>query len=335
MAVGETLSARLLTALLGKRGRPAAFRDVLEVLRHRRPARPRPAGPAGPARGLRPLAGGAWPGCPVGDPGLSGQGPGRCGHHPGPGRLRHHRHPAGGGPRCGGGADLERRGRHPQRRPQPGARRPADPTAEPARGRGPVGLRGQGAACRFPRPGGPGRVPPGAGQHPAGPDRGRTEIRLQAPAREPGEITSVAYKEGVCCLRLPPAQESDLFERMFQAANRLQEAGASLYGLLATPDGGLLVARAERRTARRCCATWRPRTWPSSGAGPWSPWSGKASGLPPAVPWACSPPWKANRSRPSLLGTRVFRSRSWSLKPDWVNSFPELHRHCVEKVALI
>jgi len=77
------------------------------------------------------------------------------------------------------------------------------------------------------------------------PGGGRTEIRAQAPPREPGEITSVAYKEGVCCLRLPPAQESDLFERLFQAASRLQEAGASLYGLLATPDGGLLVARTE------------------------------------------------------------------------------------------
>jgi aspartokinase len=71
---------------------------------------------------------------------------------------------------------------------------------------------------------------------------GRTEIRTEAPPRVPGEITSVAYKEGVSCLRLPPAQEP---ERLFQAATRLLEAGASLYGLLATPDGGLLVARGE------------------------------------------------------------------------------------------
>jgi aspartate kinase len=71
---------------------------------------------------------------------------------------------------------------------------------------------------------------------------GRTEIRLEAPPRQPGEITSVAYKEGVSCLRLPPAQEPEL---LFQAATRLLEAGASLYGLLATPDGGLLVARGE------------------------------------------------------------------------------------------
>jgi aspartate kinase len=74
------------------------------------------------------------------------------------------------------------------------------------------------------------------------PQGGRTEIRLEGPPRLAGEITSVAYKEGVSCLRLPPAQEP---ERLFQAATRLLEAGASLYGLLATPDGGLLVARAE------------------------------------------------------------------------------------------
>jgi aspartokinase len=77
------------------------------------------------------------------------------------------------------------------------------------------------------------------------PTGGRTEIRLEAPARDPGEITSVAYKEGVCCLRLPPAQETELFERMLQASTALLEAGASLYGLLATPDGGLLVTRTE------------------------------------------------------------------------------------------
>jgi aspartate kinase len=69
---------------------------------------------------------------------------------------------------------------------------------------------------------------------------GRTEIRAEAPPRRPGEITSVAYKEGVSCLR--QAEEPEL---LFQAATRLLEAGASLYGLLATPDGGLLVARAE------------------------------------------------------------------------------------------
>jgi len=80
------------------------------------------------------------------------------------------------------------------------------------------------------------------------PQGSRTEIRSEAPRREPGEITSVAYKEGVSCLRLPPAQDPDL---LFQAATRLLEAGASLYGLLATPDGGLLVTRAETAASEK------------------------------------------------------------------------------------
>lgn len=74
------------------------------------------------------------------------------------------------------------------------------------------------------------------------PEAGGTVIRAEAPARLPGSITSVAYKEGVSCLRLPPAED---FGPLFEASARLQEAGATLYGLLATPDGGLLVARAE------------------------------------------------------------------------------------------
>jgi len=71
---------------------------------------------------------------------------------------------------------------------------------------------------------------------------GRTEILTAAPSRRPGEITSVAYKEGVSCLRVPPAEDAEL---LFQASTRLLEAGASLYGLLVTPDVGLLVAKAE------------------------------------------------------------------------------------------
>jgi aspartate kinase len=77
------------------------------------------------------------------------------------------------------------------------------------------------------------------------PDGGRTVISAEPPRREPGEVTSVAYKEGISCLRLAAAQESDQYERLFQASSRLQEAGATCYGLLASPDGGLLVTRAE------------------------------------------------------------------------------------------
>ncbi len=74
------------------------------------------------------------------------------------------------------------------------------------------------------------------------PTASRTEIRVQAPERSPGEITSVAYKEGLACLRLPPARD---LEPLFTAALRLQEAGATRYGLLSSPDGSLLVVRPE------------------------------------------------------------------------------------------
>jgi aspartate kinase len=78
------------------------------------------------------------------------------------------------------------------------------------------------------------------------PAASRTEIRVQAPARRPGEITSVAYKEGLACLRLPPTRD---LEPLFHAALRLQEAGTSRYGLLSTPDGSLLVVRPETSAA--------------------------------------------------------------------------------------
>ncbi len=74
------------------------------------------------------------------------------------------------------------------------------------------------------------------------PEASRTEICVHAPERYPGEITSVAYKEGLACLRLPPARD---LEPLFSAALRLQEAGAVRYGLLSTPDGSLLVVRPE------------------------------------------------------------------------------------------
>ncbi len=79
------------------------------------------------------------------------------------------------------------------------------------------------------------------------PDGCRTLILREAPPRRPGEITSVAYKEGVWALRLPA--EADL-ERLADAAFRLQETGAARYGLLATPEGGLLLVRPETEAAR-------------------------------------------------------------------------------------
>jgi len=78
------------------------------------------------------------------------------------------------------------------------------------------------------------------------PQASRTEILVHAPERRSGEITSVAYKEGLVCLRLSPSRDLD---PLFQAALRLEEAGAMRYGMLSTPDGSLLVVRPETPAA--------------------------------------------------------------------------------------
>lgn len=75
------------------------------------------------------------------------------------------------------------------------------------------------------------------------PQASRTVIQNTPPARRPGEITSVAYKEGLACLRFPPSQDLDA---VFMAVSRLQDAGATRYGLLSTPEGTLLVVRPEQ-----------------------------------------------------------------------------------------
>ncbi len=78
------------------------------------------------------------------------------------------------------------------------------------------------------------------------PEASRTVI-LKAPTiRGAGEITSVAYKEGLTCLRFSPDRELDA---VFQAVAHLQESGASRYGLLSTPEGSLLVVRPEQPSA--------------------------------------------------------------------------------------
>ena len=74
------------------------------------------------------------------------------------------------------------------------------------------------------------------------PAASRTEILASLSAPTPGLITSVAYKEGLVCLHFPPARDLDA---VFQAAAELQDAGAVRYGLLNTPEGSLLVVRPE------------------------------------------------------------------------------------------
>lgn len=84
------------------------------------------------------------------------------------------------------------------------------------------------------------------------PGGSRTAILREVHTRRPGEITSVAYKEGLWAVRLPA--EADL-ERLADAASRLQEAGAVRYGLLATPEGGLLLVRPETEAALHLVGT--------------------------------------------------------------------------------
>lgn len=248
MAVGETLAAHLLAALLRHRGRAAAFRDALEVMRtddrhgRARPDRPGLLGACGPWKEALDR-GALWV-----TQGFLGTAPngavttlGRGGSDTSATLLGE----ALGADEVQIWTDVD-------------GILSADPSLVPQARPIPVmSLREAAALSAF-----GGKVLHADSLAPVSRSGfrlvlantlqqagGRTEIRAQAPRRAPGEITSVAYKEGVCCLRLPPAPEPDLFERLFQAATRLQEAGAALYGLLATPDGGLLVARAETASA--------------------------------------------------------------------------------------
>ncbi len=253
LAVGETLSAQLLAALLRRRGRPGQFRDVLEVMRtDARHGRARPDRAAlreacGPWRDG--LAGGAlWV-----TQGFLGQAPGGAVTTLGRGGSDTSATLLG---EALGAAEV-------QIWTDVDGVLSADPSLVPEARPIPVmSLREAAALSAFgakvlhadslqPVHRAGLRLVVGNTRRPTG---GRTEIRAEAPTRAPGEVTSVAYKEGITCLRLPSAQEPDLFERLFQAATRLQEAGATCYGLLATADGGLLVVRPETPGAQAVLA---------------------------------------------------------------------------------
>lgn len=70
----------------------------------------------------------------------------------------------------------------------------------------------------------------------------RTLISGARPARLPGSVASVAYKEGLHLLRLPAAASLD---GLAAADAELRAAGAQRYGAIAGPEGMLLVLRAE------------------------------------------------------------------------------------------
>lgn len=78
------------------------------------------------------------------------------------------------------------------------------------------------------------------------PDASRTAILRSEILRGPGEVSSVAYKEGVVTVRLPPGFG---LEDLATLASRLEEAGARRYGLLSHQEGSLLVLRPETAAA--------------------------------------------------------------------------------------
>jgi aspartate kinase len=78
------------------------------------------------------------------------------------------------------------------------------------------------------------------------PEASRTEILTDVGVRKGALITSVAYKEGLVGIHFPPARDLDA---VFQAASDLQDAGAVRYGLLCTPEGSLLAVRPEHPDA--------------------------------------------------------------------------------------
>ena len=74
------------------------------------------------------------------------------------------------------------------------------------------------------------------------PEASRTLILPAPPLREAGEVTSVAYKEGLTLARLPAGTRLD---ELLTLAAGLEECGARRFGLLANPEGALLALLPE------------------------------------------------------------------------------------------
>jgi aspartokinase len=73
-----------------------------------------------------------------------------------------------------------------------------------------------------------------------------TRISRTAPWREPGTVASVAYKEGLHLLRLPPTED---LEALAATDRALREAGVRRLGAILGPEGTLLVLLAESEAA--------------------------------------------------------------------------------------
>jgi aspartate kinase len=81
--------------------------------------------------------------------------------------------------------------------------------------------------------------------------RASTRLTRTAPPREPGSVASVAYKEGLHLLHLPPTED---LEALASADRQLREAGVHRHGAILGPEGTLLVLRAESEPAVRALA---------------------------------------------------------------------------------
>ena len=332
LAVGETLSAHLLAALLRHRGRPAAFRDVLEVMRtDARHGRARPDRHA-----LRQACAG-WKAA-------LGQGSlwitqGFLGSAPNGAVTTLGR----------GGSDTSATllgealdASEVQIWTDVDGVLSADPSLVPlARPIPAMSLREAAALSAFGA-----KVLHPDSLAPVGragyrlvvanthrPEGGRTQIQAEPPKRDPGEVTSVAYKEGVCCLRLAPAQETGLCERLSRAANRLQGAGASLYGLLATPDGGLLVVRTETAEAEAVLEDLK-----ASGLALEQGWAvvalvGEGLRAAPGRALALLAPLEGEPIAAILAGDTGVSMAFLVPENRLADLVPKLHSHCVEKAG--
>jgi aspartate kinase len=84
------------------------------------------------------------------------------------------------------------------------------------------------------------------------PGASRTEILPVPPARIPGAVTSVAYKEGISLLRFPASAGLDA---PLEVARGLEEAGALRFGLISSPGGTLLAVRPDTPAATELLRT--------------------------------------------------------------------------------
>lgn len=242
LAVGETLSARLLTALLRSQGRPARFEEAGTVLKtDGRHGQARPLPPATLRRAAEPWRRAIEAGALLVTQGFLGAGPegavttlGRGGSDTSATLL---------GEALGAGevqiwTDVDGvlsadPGLVPEARPLP-VLSLAEATALSAFGAKVLHADSLAPLAR-------------AGfrllvANTLRPEASRTLILPEAPLRAPGEVTSVAYKEGLTLLRLPPGAR---LEELLALASELEELGARRFGLLANPEGALLALRPE------------------------------------------------------------------------------------------